>query len=103
MFLPQLAIKRIALMEAWEFCLNWFDVPPEDRDQPERGFRAKCVRELSELLSLEQNTIDQWGKRLENMPARYQRELGRIHSLKAIAIEIAKYPELRRILENKAL
>lgn len=90
-------------MDAWEFCLNWFEVPPEERENPERGFRAKCVRELAELLSLEQNTIDQWGQRLEKMPTRYQRELGRIHSLKTIAIEIAKYPELRRILENKSL
>lgn len=52
----------------WQYCEKW--VPFLSHHAPgQRGFRAKCVRHLSEVLGCPEATIDRnWGSQFENAP-----------------------------------
>ena len=60
-------------MKADPFCERWFELDKltDSEKKPAKsawGYRAKCVRLLSAVLSKPENTVDKWGSRFERMP-----------------------------------
>ncbi len=74
------AIKK--RMDAWEFCRRWFDVDVDG--EQERGYRAKCVKLLAQVIGLEVNTVERWGSNFERMPDQYRSTLSYADTLRQI-------------------
>lgn len=66
-------LSSLGRMEAQEFCDRWFGDDEELKGK--RGYRANCARLLSQILGVEFNTVDSWGKNFERMPKEHQRTL----------------------------
>lgn len=97
-------LTDLTRMRADEFCERSFGLdrlPESDRDAEKsvRGYRAKCVRLLSKVLSKPENTVDKWGSRFENMPADYEQTLSYAD---AIRVMLQSVPEelIHLFLEN---
>ena len=69
-------------MDAWEFCCRWFDI--DKNEEPERGYRAKCVKLLAQVIGLEVNTVERWGSNFERMPDQYRSTLSYADTLRQI-------------------
>ena len=69
-------------MDAWEFCVRWFEA--DEYEQKERGFRAKCVKLLAQIIGLEVNTVERWGSNFDKMPDQYRSTLSYADTLRQI-------------------
>lgn len=82
-------------MQAQDFCDRWFgldDLPPEEREAERqvRGYRAKCVRLLAEVLQKKDSTVDKWGANFERMPPDHEPTLAYADALR---LQMSATPE----------
>lgn len=74
-------------MKPRQFCRLWFNASEED--ERARGYRRRCVKLLSRVIGLEEDTIDRWGSGVDfpGMPSQYENTLSYAMTIKRMLEE----------------
>ncbi|MBW4464477.1 MAG: hypothetical protein KME07_03430 [Pegethrix bostrychoides GSE-TBD4-15B] len=77
-------------MKPRQFCRLWLNAT-EDEEQS-RGYRTQCVKLLSRIIGVEENTIERWGSGIDfpGMPAQYENTLSYALTIKRMLEEGGK-------------
>ena len=88
-------------MDARTFCRRWFKSTPEE--EGERGYREKCIHLLSQVLKINANSIQRWGKGMDlETPDTYKAALAYADILREmIENTYGSTDILRLVLEEK--
>lgn len=93
------SLKTVKTVQPREFCQKWFNAT--ERDEQLRGYRAKCVKLLSQVVGIESHTISsKWGSGLdfEKMPEQYQKTLAYANSLREIYDNVSQDEHLMDLI-----
>lgn len=85
-----------------QFCRKWFNATEEDEQV--YGYRAKCVKLLSQIIGVEPHTISsKWGAGIdfEKMPEQYQRTLAYANSLREIYDNVSQDGHLMEVILDR--